>query len=179
MPTGTRGWLQVSSSITFFLIFRDKVSHWTWNLLIQVDWLTSKPRGPHISISPVLGLQGHFAAPGFCVGARIKLKSPCLCSQAPHQLCQLLTLAYSKVKSRDCLDRSCTQWRQMVQMNPGSTIFIFLWFLYSYLIWLCFSVKLFSVLLRCIGSTLGKIKWKKRKWAQGSLLLHSRLPHVQ
>lgn len=165
-PVETRGWLQVSSSITFFLIFRNKVSHWTWNLLIQVDWLTSKPKVPHISISPVLGLQGHFAALGFCVGAWIKLKSPCLCSQVPHQLCQLLTLAYSKVKSRDCLDRSCTQGRQMVLLNPGSTIsirpFQLTLFFYGFyiLIWYgyVFSIKLFSVLLWCIG----KIKWKKK-----------------
>lgn len=188
MPVETRGWLQVSSPIIFFLIFGDQVSRWAWNLLIQVDWLSSKPRTPHISISPVLGLQGHFAAPGFCVGARIKLKSPCLCIQVPHQLCQLLTLAYSKVKSRDCLDKPCTHWRQMVQLNPRSTInirpfqltlffhgfYILIW--YGYV----FPVKLFSVLLWCICSTLGKIKGKKkRKWAQGSPFLHSHLPHVR
>lgn len=106
-----RGWCW-ASSLALLLIFWDKLSHWTWSLLIQLHWLGSKLWVNSCICSPhphprhsALGFQMHMCSWAFMWVLEFKLRSSCSCSKQvilsasslPHPF-----LFYSKNKNIVC-----------------------------------------------------------------------------
>ena len=54
-------WYQMPALIILHFVFWDRVSHWTWNLLVLLVWLASMVLGFSIFSTHVLGLQAHLA----------------------------------------------------------------------------------------------------------------------
>lgn len=63
---GGQHWM--CSSIELYLIFGDKVFHWTWSSTFWLAWLPVSPRDPLFSMSPALRLQAASLCLAFDLG---------------------------------------------------------------------------------------------------------------